>query len=109
LHISAKFGGGLDDLRRTVIDRAGGHDAADGEGILVSLRHKLALEKALACLTAALDNFRAGSSPEFAAFELREALDAVDEITGRKIHDDVLARFSPLSASAIKLKNPCFV
>jgi len=92
LHISAKFGGGLDDLRRTVIDRAGGHDAADGEGILVSLRHKLALEKALAGLTAALDNFRAGSSPEFAAFELREALDAVDEITGRKIHDDVLAR-----------------
>ncbi|MBP7341162.1 MAG: tRNA uridine-5-carboxymethylaminomethyl(34) synthesis GTPase MnmE [Syntrophaceae bacterium] len=92
LRISAKFGVGLDDLRRAVLEQAGGRGTDDGDGIIVSLRHKLALKKALDGLTAALENFRAGRSPEFAAFELHEALDAVDEITGRKIQDDVLAK-----------------
>jgi len=68
------------------------------------MRHKLALEKALANLTAAGKILGVGHSPELAAFELTEALDALDEITGRKIQDDVLAKIFPLSASASSLK-----
>jgi len=90
LEISAKFGNGLDTLRKAMTDLAGGSDSVNDGGVITQLRHKLALEKALANLTAARDNLMAGQSPEFAAFELRCALDALDEVTGKKIHDDVL-------------------
>lgn len=90
LKISAKFGDGLDDLKKALTDLAGPDDHAGESGVITQLRHKLSLEKAKSCLTAAADCLNAGQSPEFASFELREALDALDEITGRKIQDDVL-------------------
>jgi tRNA modification GTPase len=90
LKISAKFGDGLDTLKETVTDLTGSNDRPSDGGMITQLRHKLALEKALACLAAAEDCLNAGRSPEFAAFELHEALDALDEITGKKIQDDVL-------------------
>ncbi|MDD4860922.1 MAG: tRNA uridine-5-carboxymethylaminomethyl(34) synthesis GTPase MnmE [Smithellaceae bacterium] len=90
--ISAKFGDGLEALRAALTDLNGSRDIPDDGGIITQMRHKLALEKALANLTAAGEILGAGHSPELAAFELTEALDALDEITGRKIQDDVLAK-----------------
>ena len=90
LKISAKFGNGLDALRTAVTDLTGSSDAITDGGMIIQLRHKLALEKAYTNLTAAQNCFVAGHSPEFAAFELRQALDALDEITGKKIQDDIL-------------------
>ena len=92
LKISAKSGDGLDALKQTMTDLTGSSDIQSDGGMITQLRHKLALEKAQACLKAARESLQAGQSPEFAAFELREALDALDEITGQKISDDVLAR-----------------
>jgi tRNA modification GTPase len=54
------------------------------------MRHKMALEKALANVRTAKNNILNGMSPEFAAFDLREALDNLDEITGKKINDEIL-------------------
>jgi tRNA modification GTPase len=90
LHISAKFGDGLSDLKQSIVQVAGADNIPAEAGMISQLRHKLALEKTLACLTAAEENLRTGRSPEFTACELREAVDALDEITGQKIGDDVL-------------------
>jgi tRNA modification GTPase len=54
------------------------------------MRHKLAMEKALKNIQAAKESIVSGMSSEFAAFDLREALDNLDEITGKKINDEIL-------------------
>jgi tRNA modification GTPase len=90
LHISAKFGDGLDALKQAMTDLPGISDISSDRGMITQLRHKLSLEKALANLMAAEDCLNTSHSLEFAAFELREALDALDEITGKKIQDDIL-------------------
>lgn len=90
LKISAKFGEGLDTLREALTDLTGSRDMLSDGGMITQLRHKLALEKAQANLTTAQESLTTGHSPEFAAFELRCALEALDEITGKRIHDDVL-------------------
>jgi len=50
----------------------------------------MVLEKALTNILTAKNNILNSMSPEFAAFDLREALDNLDEITGRKINDEIL-------------------
>ena len=90
INISAKFGDGLDALKQALTDLPGINDISSDRDIITQLRHKLSLEKALANLVAAEDCLNTGHSLEFAAFELREALDALDEITGKKIQDDIL-------------------
>ena len=91
LKISAKFGTGLEELKNTIIDVASDSmEKNTGEVMISNLRHKLALENVQKRIQAAKNNISEGMSPEFAAFELREALDHLDEITGKKINDDVL-------------------
>jgi len=91
LNISAKFGTGLDALKSAIGAAFPLSSGSSDNGYMITqLRHKQSLEKALANLTAAGDLLASGRSPEIAAFEVREALDALDEITGRKIQDDIL-------------------
>jgi len=90
LRISAKFGDGLDALKKALTDLTGSGEAISDDGMITHLRHKLSLEKAIARLAAADNCISTGQSSEFAAFELHEALDALDEITGKKIQDDIL-------------------
>jgi tRNA modification GTPase len=90
ISISAKSGAGLDDLKKKLTGLAATGDHAEGSAVITQLRHKLSLEKALAGVKAASYCLEAGQSPEFTAFELRCAIDALDEITGKIIHDDVL-------------------
>jgi len=91
LKISAKFGSGLEELKNTIIDLSGsGDDKNTGSAMITNMRHKLAMEKAHKNIQAAKENIEGGMSPEFAAFDLREALDNLDEITGKKINDEIL-------------------
>jgi tRNA modification GTPase len=90
ISISAKSGAGLDDLKKKLTSLSAPGDHPNGSAVITQLRHKLSLEKALAGVRAASDCLGAGQSPEFAAFELHCAIDALDEITGKIIHDDVL-------------------
>ncbi|MGB4221189.1 MAG: tRNA uridine-5-carboxymethylaminomethyl(34) synthesis GTPase MnmE [Smithellaceae bacterium] len=90
LSISAKFGDGLDGLKKKLANMAGHNEQQDGSVIITQLRHKLSLEKALARAGAAVECLEAQQSPEFAAFELHQAIEALDEITGKVIQDDVL-------------------
>jgi len=90
LNISAKFGDGLSGLKETIIKMRQTGDVRSDEGMITQLRHKVALEKALLNLEAARTNLQTNVSPEFSAFELREAIDTLDEITGQKIREEVL-------------------
>ncbi len=91
LKISAKFGAGLEELKNTIMDLSGGNDDKDiGGAIIINMRHKLAMEKTLKNIQAAKESIVGGMSSEFAAFDLREALDNLDEITGKKINDEIL-------------------
>jgi tRNA modification GTPase len=91
IYISAKFGNGLDQLKKSIVDLYGNEDKNNtGLTMITSMRHKIALEKTMANVQAAKDSIINGMSPEFAAFDLREALDNLDEITGKKINDEIL-------------------
>jgi len=91
LKISAKFGTGLEELKDTIINLFGsGDDKNTGGAMITNMRHKLVMEKAHKNIQAAKESIEGGMSPEFAAFDLREALDNLDEITGKKINDEIL-------------------
>ena len=60
--------------------------------MIAHLRHKVALEKAAESLIRARDGLSKGLPPELAALEIREALNALGEITGRTTTEDVLER-----------------
>jgi len=91
IHISAKFGTGLEELKSIIVDSRLNENSIDaGSAMITNMRHKIALEKTLENIEAAKNNIITGMSPEFAAFDLREALDKLDEITGRKINDEIL-------------------
>jgi len=91
LQISAKFGTGIEELKNAIVDNATidkGENA--GAVMITNMRHKIALEKTLGNIARAKENISGGISPEFPAFDLREALDNLDEITGKKIDDEIL-------------------
>ena len=93
LRVSAKTGKGVAALRDAVyaaIGRTCGDSRADA--VLTNLRHKVALEHAFASLRTAEQGLSGGLSPEFTAFDLREALGALGEVTGQAITEDVLDR-----------------
>ena len=60
--------------------------------MIAHLRHKVALERAVECLTRAQNGLREGLPPELVALDLREALDALGEITGRTTSEEVIER-----------------
>ncbi|MGE5855981.1 MAG: tRNA uridine-5-carboxymethylaminomethyl(34) synthesis GTPase MnmE [Syntrophaceae bacterium] len=93
LPISAKTGEGLDALRRAVhdaINRSTGECHSDT--VLTNLRHRLALERAHTSLRTAEQGLSGGLSPEFVAFDLREALVTLGEVTGQTVTEEVLDR-----------------
>jgi tRNA modification GTPase len=91
MNISAKSGAGLEDLKNTLIDLSGsGVNDNTGGVMITNMRHKLAIEKAYKNIQTAKESIERGMSAEFAAFDLHEALNNLDEITGRKINDEIL-------------------
>jgi len=93
LPISAKTGEGLDALRHAVhdaINRSTGECHSDT--VLTNLRHRVALERAHISLRTAEQGLSGGLSPEFIAFDLRESLDILGEVTGQTVTEEVLDR-----------------
>jgi tRNA modification GTPase len=93
VHLSAKTGEGLDELRdriRTLFVRP---DFEVRETALVTyLRHQAALQRALEALTAGLASVEIAAAGELIAMDLRAAIDALGEITGAVSTDDILDR-----------------
>jgi len=92
LHVSAITGHGLDELKRQIARRlATGANLAE-EGLLLNARHAHALHRAAEALDRAATAAQDGLGMDLAAADLRDALDAVGEITGRVQPADILDR-----------------
>lgn len=91
INISAKFGAGLEELKKAIIGSCSAQRGPDaGAAMISNMRHKQSLERAHKNIAAAKEAIARGESPEITAFELREAVESLDEITGRKINEEVL-------------------
>jgi tRNA modification GTPase len=93
LRVSALTGEGVDELR-AVIARSVVHGSVDGTAAdsLFNARQRDALRRALDEMTAAERAALDGLGYEFAAFNLRQAADALAEVTGEVTPSDVLDR-----------------
>jgi tRNA modification GTPase len=92
--VSVVTGEGLDALRGAVSSRVFGDPAErpqpDLEPILLRERHRVALERAAAAVTAAGELLGAGGDAALAAHEVQGAVRALDELVGVVDPDDVL-------------------
>lgn len=103
VYISAKSGDGLDELEKAVYEVASGRILATGPEsslgsslnsslgeMIVSARHKGALEASLAALTRVVGCINDGLTRDIIAGEMRLSLDRLGEITGETTTDDIL-------------------
>lgn len=92
--VCAKTGEGIEALQQQVEIELLGKPAASasGENLLSDRRHRDALVRSRGCLERFLEELDSGQSPEFLALEMREALNALGEITGQTTPDEVLDR-----------------
>ena len=63
-----------------------------GGAVVTNVRHRHALERAEASIEEALKSLRKRVEPEFVIVDLREAADALGEVTGAITSDEILER-----------------
>ena len=91
LRVSALTGAGFDELRRRIIALADSFQITTGDELIaINARHAHALEQARQGLAAAADKVRDNVSTELVASDLRSALDAFGEISGKVDNEQVL-------------------
>lgn len=91
VEISALQEKGIRELENTVVELVTGGKVVARDGILVSnVRHKNQLLKAQEHLQEALDGVEAGLTPELVAIDIRAAWEAVGEINGSVITEDIV-------------------
>lgn len=93
VRFSCKSGLGREELEKALwLAFSNRLPSSDGASSLASInaRHQNALRRSAGALALAEISLRAGESPELTAFELREALDALSELTGRVDTEDIL-------------------
>lgn len=83
---------GLSQLKHDLCQLAVGSDSAAllSSTLLTQARHEEATRRARAALAHSQASFESGAGPELLAGDLREALDALGEITGATAREDVL-------------------
>ena len=92
ISISALKNEGIDSLKKSIYNSLIHREIRSSPDFLIvaNLRHKTALAGARDNLVNAKKGLEEGSSPEFIAFEIRSALDALGEIVGETTSEDVL-------------------
>lgn len=90
LFVSAKTGEGLDRLRAEIVRRA--LDGLDGGDVpLTNIRHEIALRQALEAVRRASEQLKGEAPEEIVSTDVREALDALGELTGETTNEDILS------------------
>jgi tRNA modification GTPase len=91
--ISVRTGVGLETLRASIQLHLTHSTLEPTESVAITkVRHRDALERAESSLAEALDSIRLGTAPEFVAMDLRDAADALGEVTGVITSEDILHR-----------------
>ncbi len=92
VEISSLSGEGISTLREMIFEIFVHDKAIDGREFVVlsQARHRDALMKTRKYLEAFLDNLGSGANLEIMALDLKDALDALGEITGETTPDDIL-------------------
>ena len=89
--ISCKEGTGMDALGEAIGEQLSLGAASWGqEAVAVNARHQDCLRRAEKALSVAGEQLSAGESPEFAAVDLRIALDAIGEVAGKVETEELL-------------------
>jgi tRNA modification GTPase len=89
--ISALYHRGIDALKDAIVAPVVGENR-DGRyhGAIPNLRHKVALERALNSAQAVASGIAEQRAAELIAIDLKEALDAILDISGRRADGDLL-------------------
>ena len=90
IYISARDGEGVDELCKALRATVDTEGLYRGEVVVSNMRHFEALSRAHHNLSEALQALRNGISEELLAEDIRSAIDALAEITGRITSDDIL-------------------
>ncbi len=89
--VSALKGEGLDSLKDMIVSSSLVLQKDQTQGVLLSsIRHKDALLRAKKSLSLAMDSVKNKMSPEFVALDVKGALDAIGEVVGKTVTDDIL-------------------
>ena len=95
--VSALKGDGLERLKEMIVSSSSAGSVGlalqkdQTQGVLLSsLRHKDALTRAKRSLSLAKNGLKKGMSPEFVALDLKTSLDAIGEVIGKTVTDDIL-------------------
>ena len=93
LPLSAKTGAGIESLTKAIIHQADGlRPTGKEDGVFINARHAHALAQARQCLADASAKLEANGPVELLASDLRGALDAYGEISGKIDNERMLDR-----------------
>jgi tRNA modification GTPase len=90
VEVSALNNLGLEKLKESVYAKLVGRKRKAGKALITNIRHKNSLSGAKDTIERAIECLENNESPEFIAFELREALQRLGEITGETFTEDIL-------------------
>jgi tRNA modification GTPase len=91
VRVSALKGDGIENLKEMIVSCALTLKKDQTQGVILSsLRHKDALSRAKRSLSLAKESLLKNLSPEFVALDLKAALDAIGEVIGTTVTDDIL-------------------
>jgi tRNA modification GTPase len=91
INICAKTGAGLDLFADTVDTMFAGNLPCDGS-ILTNARQFDAVRRAYEAMLRALQALKLGMTPDAALTDIEEAMEAIGEVTGATVREDITAR-----------------
>lgn len=91
IHICAKTGEGLDQLADVVSTMFAGSMPCDGS-ILTNPRQFDAIRRAYEAMQRALHGLKLGLTPDAVLIDVEEAMEAMGEVTGATVREDITAR-----------------
>ncbi len=93
VYISAKTGEGIETLKKTISDMFDFQEIAGGESAVISnVRHIAAAKKAYKLIETAYNDYRMGVPADFMAVNLSGAAEALGEITGMSVSEEIVDR-----------------
>lgn len=93
VRISAKTGEGIDNLKNIISDMFDFQEIVSGaSAVIANVRHIDAVKKAYALIDSAYNDYRTGIPADFMAVNLSGAAEALGEITGMSVSEEIVDR-----------------